>query len=187
MHRIFARNLQLLRRATLSNYCPTKFELNQTGAPQSAEGFARPNRCCHALVNSPFSSKSILHGVELIWSVSRPNYMDRVTWTWERQPMSTRETPADRIAMSIICLRNARAGLAQMAKLNGNITYRTQIDICDELISAVQEIDSNLRQLSSQMRRERAGEINYEDGSPQQSIHDNGGIQKASPPTRAVA
>ncbi|MGP9813834.1 hypothetical protein ACTZWT_20175 [Rhodopseudomonas sp. NSM] len=64
--------------------------------------------------------------------------------------MSTSDTPADRIAISIVCLRNARAGLNLVAQPHDSPAVRARIDICDELISRVGEIDRTLRQLSSE-------------------------------------
>jgi hypothetical protein len=64
--------------------------------------------------------------------------------------MSTRGTSADRLAASIVGLRNARARLTGVPTQFDRVTVKAQIDICDELISRVGEIDKSLRELSSQ-------------------------------------
>jgi hypothetical protein len=84
--------------------------------------------------------------------------------------MPTRETPADRIAMSIVNLRIARAGLAIVPQPHDRSTFKARIDVCDELISRVGEIDRNLRQLSSDVYRARMnGLVCHDGGRPDES------------------
>ncbi|HEY9216194.1 MAG TPA: hypothetical protein VIQ29_25485 [Ancylobacter sp.] len=92
--------------------------------------------------------------------------------------MSTREMPADRIAVSIFCLRNARARLARAALPHDKSTVKARIDICDELIDKVGEIDRNLRQLSSNSHGERIGVAFRDDGLRRDDPRDIGAIQK---------
>lgn len=92
--------------------------------------------------------------------------------------MPTHETPADRIALSIVRLRNARAGLAQVKPLENRITFKARIDICEEMISRVREIDHNLRQLSSQNRRGPADATRRDDRAPERDSCDQGGVRE---------
>jgi hypothetical protein len=71
--------------------------------------------------------------------------------------MPTHKTPADEIAVSeiavsIVCLRNARAEFANVAQPHDRHTFKARIDLCDELINRVDEINRNLRQLTSDLR-----------------------------------
>jgi hypothetical protein len=92
--------------------------------------------------------------------------------------MPIREMPADRIAVSIFCLRNARARLARAAQPHDKSAVKARIDICDELIRRVGEIDRNLRQLSSNARGARIGVAFRNDGSRRDGgSRDIGGIQ----------
>jgi hypothetical protein len=74
------------------------------------------------------------------------------------------ETLTDRIAVSIFCLRNARAGLALVPPQHDRLTVKARIDICDEMINRVGEIDRNLRQLSSDAHRARSDGTYSRDG-----------------------
>ncbi|UZE48061.1 hypothetical protein [Rhodopseudomonas sp. P2A-2r] len=94
--------------------------------------------------------------------------------------MPTREMPADRIVVSIFCLRNARARLARTAQPRDKSTVEARIDICDELIHRVGEIDRDLRQLSSNARGARIGVAFRNDGSRRDGDpRDIGGVQKS--------
>lgn len=71
--------------------------------------------------------------------------------------MPTRKTPSEeiavsKIAVSIVCLRNARAEFASVAQPHDRLTFKARIDLCDELINRMDEIDRNLRQLTSDLR-----------------------------------
>lgn len=79
-------------------------------------------------------------------------------WELERQLMPTHETPVDRIVVSIVCLRNARAGLAHVSRPCDQSSLKAQIHIYDELINRVVEIDQNLRQLLSDASRTKGSE-----------------------------
>ncbi len=66
--------------------------------------------------------------------------------------MPTHKTPADEIAVSIVCLRNARAEFANVGQPHDKHTFKARIDLCDELINRVGEIDRNLKQLTSDLQ-----------------------------------
>jgi len=63
--------------------------------------------------------------------------------------MHTHKIFIDRIAVSMTSLRSARTDLATAPKPHDRVTFKTHIDLCDELISRVDEIDRNLRRLTS--------------------------------------
>jgi hypothetical protein len=69
------------------------------------------------------------------------------------------DTPAERIVVSIVSLRNARAGLAHVPPPHDRSTLRARIDICDELINRVGEIDRDLRQLLSDVNLAKEGDV----------------------------
>jgi hypothetical protein len=57
------------------------------------------------------------------------------------------QTFIDEIVASIVCLRNARLGLALGLQSHDHSAVKARIDLCDELISTVGEIGRNLEQL----------------------------------------
>ena len=69
------------------------------------------------------------------------------------------ETPADKIALSIVGLRNARAGLMSGLKVHDKSAVKARIDVFDEMISRVSDIDRNLKQLSLDARRNSTDEL----------------------------
>jgi hypothetical protein len=73
--------------------------------------------------------------------------------------MPTRKTLTDeievsKITLSVVYLRNARAELATVPQPHDSLTFKARIDLCNELINRVGEIDRNLRQLTSDLRRD---------------------------------
>jgi hypothetical protein len=53
----------------------------------------------------------------------------------------------DEIVASMVCLRNARAGLTDIFPSQDLLAIKARIDLCDELIDRVGEIGRNLDQL----------------------------------------
>ena len=53
----------------------------------------------------------------------------------------------DEIVASMVCLRNARAGLTDILPSQDLLAIKARIDLCDELIDRVGEIGRNLDQL----------------------------------------
>ncbi len=74
------------------------------------------------------------------------------------------DTPTDRIAVSIFCLRNARAGLALVSRPHDRFTIKARIEICNELINRVGEIERNLKRLSLDAHRARTHGAYLHDG-----------------------
>lgn len=67
--------------------------------------------------------------------------------------MQTREVSIDQIVLSMTSLRNARIDLAAAPKPYDSVTFKAQIDLCDELIKRVCDIDQSLRRLTSTAHR----------------------------------
>lgn len=75
--------------------------------------------------------------------------------------MPIRETHAHKIAVLMVSLRNARAGLALGPHPHDKSAVKARIVIYDELVSRLGEVDRNLRQLSSDAHRMQANEIQH--------------------------
>lgn len=60
---------------------------------------------------------------------------------------STGQASIDEIVASIVCLRNARVGLAGEFPSHDHSAIKARIDLCDELINIVGEIGRNLDQI----------------------------------------
>ncbi len=100
--------------------------------------------------------------------------------------MPTHESPADRIALSILRLRSARAELAQVTFRENRIALKARIDICEEMIDGVRDIDHNLRQLSSRSRHGRIGETHRDDELQERANCDQDSVREVSSRVAAV-